>query len=561
MIRRRRYVAMKVLLAVATAMALTVQAISAARSVQDQNEVAMMTKSVKTVCVGRFLVDLPKDAQVSLGRAAVDGFEISAAPGESESAFVERVARREAALKAERNEAGRPSLESVQAVKGEGRQGKIFVFGRSTTHVYHGARKVMLAQVAINAYVRIGATSFDIIASAYDPALAGNIVRLVAKLSARGDDEIPAEPGFCLGHGMVRDPLLAEQGERVVMFAGLSGHPDLAIAMSSMAGTRPGPGLLARNTASAAGQPALARALVSTLREGVRIINGLPGEELALRAREVNFASTYGFDWEMGGSEHDVLAPFVTLEMQSGLNPRAGGKPLQSTLSEAALLDLWDKILSSLRIRPASPPAPPKIEPVTPPLGTSASAGDTCPQTGWWQCGDAGKGIGVLGGQRQFLKKGQRMPQALLLPPQTLWQRVRGLQSSYESAAPTAWRLVDKRAAARVVPEVPLLPATVVERADAALAGAAGGMPGAQVGSFVKTGEPCPASGWWRCEEPRALDGTRWFSQGSLLPAATFRVPAGGFARPRLEVIHRRSMWQLVRLASAGEPAGPAQPA
>jgi hypothetical protein len=75
-------------------------------------------------------------------------------------------------------------------------------------------------------------------------------------------------------------------------------------------------------------------------------------------------------------------------------------------------------------------------------------------------------------------------------------------------------------------------------------------------GTFVRTGDACPASGWWRCLEPHALDGTRWFAEGSLLPAATFQVPPGVFAKSAgPEVIQRRSAWQLMR--HAGAPAAP----
>lgn len=41
------------------------------------------------------------------------------------------------------------------------------------------------------------------------------------------------------------------------------------------------------------------------------------------------------------------------------------------------------------------------------------------------------------------------MPQALLLQPQTLWERLRGVQSSYRLDVPSAWTLVDRRSKAR----------------------------------------------------------------------------------------------------------------
>jgi hypothetical protein len=46
---------------------------------------------------------------------------------------------------------------------------------------------------------------------------------------------------------------------------------------------------------------------------------------------------------------------------------------------------------------------------------------------------------------------GQRMPQALLLRPQTLWDKLRGAQSTYRLDQPTSWTLVDRRWQARMV--------------------------------------------------------------------------------------------------------------
>jgi hypothetical protein len=148
------------------------------------------------------------------------------------------------------------------------------------------------------------------------------------------------------------------------------------------------------------------------------------------------------------------------------------------------------------------------------------------------------------------------MPQALLLPRQTLWQKLKRIQPSVESSRPTAWTLVDKRQRPRGSGAVALasavMPTSGLEHLDRDRSKVA-------LGAYVRTGDVCPASGWWRCEEPHALDGTRWFAQGSLLPAATFQVPAGVFAKSTgPEVIQRRSAWQLMRHTDAPSLAQPA---
>jgi hypothetical protein len=352
---------------------------------------------------------------------------------------------------------------------------------------------------------------------------------------------------------MLLDPIAAGQRESLTMFAALPGHPDVAIAFTTMAGLKPGPGLIERNAKSSAREPFWMRAAFTTLREGKRVIHGLPGEELAMRVTELNFSTVFGLDWEMAGTEQDVLSPFMHLEMETGRNPHAGGKPVPSSFAETALLALWDTIAGSIRLRSVAPVKAAEEQRPGMALGAYAMAGEHCPESGWWRCNDGGNGVGVLGGQQQYLQKGQRMPQALLLPQASVWDKLRGVQPSYEASMPTAWKLVDKRARRRIDPGVPLAQASV-------LPGAAAGVPAnpsVAVGTYVRTGEACPESGWWRCEESSALDGTRWFALGSLLPVATFRVPPGVFGKASggPSIIQRRSKWQFVRFAQA--PAAP----
>jgi hypothetical protein len=261
--------------------------------------------------------------------------------------------------------------------------------------------------------------------------------------------------------------------------------------------------------------------------------------------------------WEARGGADDLLQPHLLLSMETGTNPRPGGKPVDSSLHEDAVMALWNSISSSIRLRKsdAPPPADSPAEPPGPRLGALATAGETCPQSGWWKCREGGPGVDVQGGTIQWIRKGDRMPQALLLPRQTLWQRLRGLQPSIEPTQPTTWRLVDKRLRPRTPALVSLAPPGPVGAVDMQFDVAQT----AVLGTSARTGEPCPASGWWRCGETNALDGTRWFPRGSALPAATFQVPAGVFGRSAgPEVIQRRSTWQLMRHAEAESVALPA---
>jgi hypothetical protein len=520
-------------------------------AVRDRYEVVKMTEKMKTVCVGRLLIDLPDEAQHHLYRAWVDGFDIEAF-AESPEAFRKRVAAREAEIRAKPDRlGGDKNLETVREVTTDsGLAGKMFVHGRNVSEGTEGysadtLRHYRYEGVALEAHVHGDGISIDVSADDYDPDLIENLPKLVSQLVANPHNHMPTEPGFCLDRAYVRDPLTAEQGERIAMLAGLPSRPDIELRFDTMAGTKPDDrGLLERNAASHARAPAAINMRFTNLRAAPRMIGGLTGDELVERVIEENFAIIYGFEWDVNGTEDNVFVPAVTLQMKTG---SGDGGPVPSSLSQLAALALWDKISSSIRIRPTQVPKASAPEPAASPLGAHALAGNLCPQSGWWECADGGDGVEVYRGQRQYVRQGERMPQALLLPPQTVWEKVRGLRRNYVAGTPTSWKLVDKRSRRRVVTDVPLAQATPA----AASPTGAGVSERVAIGVYAITGNPCPASGWWQCQESDALDGTRWFAQGSLLPAATFAVSnrALGNSSGTPTVIQRRGTWQLVRLA------------
>ena len=530
---------------------------------RDQLEVARMTKEMKTVCIGRFLVDMPEEARLDLTRPRIDGFDISSFD-EPDADFQARLSQREARLKAMPDHlGGNRNLESVKEVRTEnGVVGKIFVHSRN---VSEGTRNRGLEReryryegVAVEALVHGKGMSFDISAADYSPDRIDNLPNLVAKLVPNPDNQPPREPGFCIHRAWFRDPLTADQGEEIMMFAQLPSHPDIEFMTILSAGNRStSAGLLERTADADANLTPDEKKRIANLRAAPRKIGEITGDEVLTRVTERNDSIAYTFWWEVRGTPDNVFVPHFVFKMTTGISTKG---PVPTSLSQEAGIALWDKISSSIRLRPTEVPKPIAAELPQTPLGTYAHAGERCPESGWWLCGDGGDGIGVLGGQRQYIRKGEPMPQALLLPPQTLWEKLRGMQPSFESKTQTSWKLVDKRNRKRDPSPLPLAQATPVAAAD--ISGSATGPrimeeQGVSVGSFAATGVPCPASGWWRCEDPRALDGTRWFARGNLLPSATFVLPPGAFGRSPngARSIERRGEWRLVRLA--GQPWQP----
>jgi hypothetical protein len=168
--------------------------------------------------------------------------------------------------------------------------------------------------------------------------------------------------------------------ETVTMFASLKGHPDIAIRLDTSVLDKPQESLLARDAENDINTRFAAN--IKNLGKGPRELNGIPGEELLNRFKERNGTTGHMLMWESFGKPPDVFAPTITLELETGRG--RPGAPVNSSLSDEAVLQLWQAISSSLRIRPTTETKKVSREDIAPAvaLGELAATGRTCPQTG-----------------------------------------------------------------------------------------------------------------------------------------------------------------------------------
>lgn len=312
----------------------------------------IQSMAMKTVCLGRFLLDVPANAEISFGPMTLAGWHISSIADETDDQFSTRLQARELALKAAKNEKGWKSLETVIDASHEDITAKIFVYDRKWSYGFDMGKRVESESAAIHALARTKSISFDFKAEYLDTEYAMRLAQLIKQLKQRGDEEVPTEPGFCFGRGLIRDPLSASDNESSVMFIGLQGHPDVAIALHSSAGLEPGDTLLQREARNNVKRNYSSH--FHSLRKGKRTLNGIPGEEVLDRVSELNGSTLHGLMWESLSKKDDVLLPDLSLEMATGKG--RPGEPVNSSFSDAAVLALWDKISSSLRVRPVTAP-------------------------------------------------------------------------------------------------------------------------------------------------------------------------------------------------------------
>lgn len=302
---------------------------------------------MKTVCVGRFLLDVPEDATVSYRGASLSGWELSSWL-EGDDAFLDRLASLEAKLRMEKNRRDGVSLELTKDTRNSYSRGRIFVFNRDWLNGFEDGKKTVEQVVSILAFVRSHDVTYKFDAKIRIDRDVDELEKIIGQLRWRGEHEIPEQKGFCFKNGMLVEPLSADLAEYTGIFLGLKNHPDLAMAFTTMAGIDPGQTLLQRDAANEIKQKYRSRFHV--LREGPRNLNGIPGEEVLERVDEPNGSTLQGFMWESLGKQDDLYLPSLILEFDTGHGQP--GKPINSSLSDAEALALWDKISSSLRLRP-----------------------------------------------------------------------------------------------------------------------------------------------------------------------------------------------------------------
>jgi hypothetical protein len=278
-----------------------------------------------------------------------------------------------------------------------------------------------------------------------------DIKSIAQRLRQRSENEIPAEPGNCIEYAFLGDKLSPTKDdllEHVRIGFRLKEFPDAHFSIY-VAPSNPynpeGDSLQAQwkrikeDPATPEEKQALAK--IKYFRESQRQIDDWKtGYEVLVRnPDEEGVHSYHDFQVKFTGVPHDPFRPYADIQFQTGVADNAAGATRPSLTDEEAIA-VWDKITSTIRVRPTSAtPAKTAGSSVQPhlPLGELAATGRVCPQTGWWEADEL---RAIKESRRQHIKAGERMPHAVSLGEPSLWQKLKGERPSYRTA--TVWKLV-----------------------------------------------------------------------------------------------------------------------
>lgn len=403
---------------------------------QSQGDSMKPAPQPNTYCLGRFLIDLPNDAEIMAQTAEYRWDKIKVERLPSSKTFQEMIAEKEKTLRETKHD-DEPSLLKHISRSDNGNSVVMLYWEKPYSDVLYemaaykwlqGFRFLMKDEASKNKV---------------DVAL-GMANRTLSELRYRDPKEIPTEPGFCIERGLFAGEPAMPHYERAEVSFRLKGHPDVVVNASTwMVMKEDREGLLDRIDRKKK-DTALIDLFnrIKVLRRGQHSVAGMAAEEYLQSIPAGETFSTHMFRWETTGKYHDLYAPEIIVEFRTGKTKDFEERP--PTLSDKQAIELFDSIVNSIRVRPVSSPAlspEPSPNPAAPqsglPLGTSAASLSRCPQTGLWECAAEL----AAGEKRRFFPQGMTLPTVIVRGPErSLLQKLKG--APINVLVETTWTLV-----------------------------------------------------------------------------------------------------------------------
>lgn len=317
------------------------------------NRMKTVVQQARTVCIGRFLIDVPVSAEVVFGPARVP-VELIRMPGDAEKL----------------NAAVSKSLEQIEKYRSRAYRGLVaqdsmlgkVIDGIHPKHkIVFGIGKTDGAFYNVQSFFSVDNDLFlqeyDIFGDGkrYEEAVR-KLKMAAALIRIRSDDEIPSEPGLCVDGAFVAEPPFA-MAEAVTLGIRLREFKDvhLSIEMTKKNYVVESDALeprikMAERDAIKNGHGTWYSA-IKTIRRGSRTIGKWTGYEmLALKPAQEHEQESHEFVFLSQGEPKNVMLPVLEIEMHTGVAGNKVGGVRPSVTDEEALY-LWDKVTSSIRPR------------------------------------------------------------------------------------------------------------------------------------------------------------------------------------------------------------------
>lgn len=323
---------------------------------QRQPTVEEVFAQLKTVCVGRFLIDVPSTAKLSFGEFWTP-YNIVRVRGDARNV-------KNHFVRLERDLESRRHLASKELRKPESMLGKIIegplpglLHFITMSRGYYGFYQIeSLLPIGDDLFIQ---SARPLLGDDYLNTI--NILNDVAKrLKPRIDEDIPTESGFCIDGALILDAAKSDV-EKIQFGIRLKEYDDVHFSVE-----------MTRKdyvVESDAIEPRLEQARldgirnghgnwysrITTLRKGKRSLGPWSGfEVLARLPPQKGKGEAHDFNFVALGIPKNPQVPTIDMKLDTGVHDNRPGAVKPSVTDEEALY-IWDRITSSIRLRPVAP--------------------------------------------------------------------------------------------------------------------------------------------------------------------------------------------------------------
>jgi hypothetical protein len=318
---------------------------------------------MQTHCVGRYIVDLPRELLVD-GNITINDVRITSSPEKDLRSFQAMLVRREFRLREKKSRDKYPFLHKVG--KGTFEHTKYFV-SRERTDKDPNFRKIeaykwdngyaIKLEIDARDYTDPDRTSDRLVQKigiANDvPQKLDLVLNFLDRVRGRSEKDIPSEPGVCFFGGFMKgEALKTVETEKVRYGYAMLRNPDVIFSISTHTDLQLDTTLLQRSRSLGVIE-ALQHFNVRMLRKGIVNLPYQPAEEVLMSATTIRGTPGHNLMLEANSQIASTRSPLVRFDLDTGItNIALKTPPKSSSLSDNEVVGLWDAVTRTLRPRP-----------------------------------------------------------------------------------------------------------------------------------------------------------------------------------------------------------------
>ena len=315
-----------------------------------KNNMTELTKTMKPVCVGRLVIEIPEVANINGWDQEVERLKIEAIspPSISRKAFDAKIYHREMVLNT-----------SLHNTEGHRLKSKIQPSPDSVLFVYR-EDNIDTTGYGFDGFFWQSGVEYQFKSSAANSSLDVKVARIskVAQdiIATPTTDLATLPPGLCIEHGVVTGADNEYRREHVAVSGRIDAYPGLTFSFSTQSASQPSDDLtLIQRTERSLGMgDAMGKevsAATKFLRKGKRKLNGQDGEEM-VAVITLNGETSIEASAEFYAEPKVLDKPNIEVSLGDQTHDDNTHKPFNKNLTEKEFLALWDAMLNGIKPRP-----------------------------------------------------------------------------------------------------------------------------------------------------------------------------------------------------------------